>query len=57
MEENFAQKSQGFEKMDKNKCPIFKTPDILATTSFQNAFYSLMLLFSDFYILYELIIL
>ena len=34
----FAQKSQGFEKMDKNKCPIFKTPGILATTSFQNVF-------------------
>jgi len=38
MEENFAQKSQGFQKMDKNKCPIFNTPDILETTSFQNWF-------------------
>ena len=35
MEEIFAQKSQRFQKMDKNKCPIFNTPGILETTSFQ----------------------
>jgi hypothetical protein len=32
---NFAQKPQGFQKMDKNKCPIFNTWGILDTTSFQ----------------------
>jgi hypothetical protein len=32
---NFAQKPQGFQKMDKNKCPIFNTWGILETTSFQ----------------------
>jgi hypothetical protein len=35
---NFAQKPQGFQKMDKNKCPIFNTWGILDTTSFQNRF-------------------
>jgi hypothetical protein len=34
----FAQKCQGFEKMDKNKCPIFKTQGILVNFDFQNVF-------------------
>uniref|UniRef100_A0A6C0CX71 Uncharacterized protein n=1 Tax=viral metagenome TaxID=1070528 RepID=A0A6C0CX71_9ZZZZ len=53
----FAQKCQGFEKMDKNKCPIFKTPYILATTCFQNVFYSIKLSKPVFRILRESIIL